>query len=405
MIRAVEFFSGIGGLHYGLSLACPDSKVVAAFDVNPNANAVYRHNFKGVPVSSKDIKGLKASFLDSLNANMWLLSPPCQPYSRRGKKRDVDDPRALGFLHLIRVVLPKVARPPEYILIENVEGFENSETHKLLLVCARRLGYSFREFILSPHNFGVPYKRDRYFFIARRIHSLPDPHSDGQLLKTISEDKSCVRVNYVDGTCAMGTEESATLWRRLNSHCKPLRHFLEQSKGEQTSVFSLPDKVLRKSATFIDIVSGESKHCCCFTKSYTGYARGSGSVLQTCADPAKHPIRRDPDYLRSLHLRYFSPREVANLHGFPQTFAFPSTVTRKQRYGLLGNSLSITVVAALLRQLLTTDVADGGKGTVEHLPGRCGSRDTLSALPANTTRSECVGRKGEADAPAADEQS
>lgn len=30
-------------------------------------------------------------------------------------------------------------------------------------------------------------------------------------------------------------------------------------------------------------------------------------------------------------LRYFTEREVANLHGFPQSFVFPETVTRLQR--------------------------------------------------------------------------
>jgi tRNA (cytosine38-C5)-methyltransferase len=50
-------------------------------------------------------------------------------------------------------------------------------------------------------------------------------------------------------------------------------------------------------------------------------------------------------------LRYFTPREVANLHSFPPSFAFPSHVTLRQRYALLGNSLSVAVVADLLRYL------------------------------------------------------
>ena len=58
-------------------------------------------------------------------------------------------------------------------------------------------------------------------------------------------------------------------------------------------------------------------------------------------------------WLEQLHLRYFTPREVANLHSFPSSFSFPPHVTVKQQYALLGNSLSVAVVADLLTYLLT----------------------------------------------------
>ncbi len=58
-------------------------------------------------------------------------------------------------------------------------------------------------------------------------------------------------------------------------------------------------------------------------------------------------------WLQQLYLRYFTPREVANLHSFPSSFSFPPHVTIKQQYALLGNSLSVAVVADLLTYLLT----------------------------------------------------
>jgi hypothetical protein len=66
----------------------------------------------------------------------------------------------------------------------------------------------------------------------------------------------------------------------------------------------------------------------------------------------------DPLLLRLLY------REVANLHSFPPApaFTFPASVTRRQRYRLLGNSLSVEVVADLLRYLLGAprSAAEGG---------------------------------------------
>ena len=57
-------------------------------------------------------------------------------------------------------------------------------------------------------------------------------------------------------------------------------------------------------------------------------------------------------WLEGLQLRYFTPREVANLHSFPDSFSFPAHVTRRQQYALLGNSLSVAVVAELLTYML-----------------------------------------------------
>jgi tRNA (cytosine38-C5)-methyltransferase len=56
--------------------------------------------------------------------------------------------------------------------------------------------------------------------------------------------------------------------------------------------------------------------------------------------------------LSALGLRYFTPREVANLHSLPPSFAFPAHIPPRQRYGLLGNSLSVAVVSELLAYLL-----------------------------------------------------
>ncbi|PIO39972.1 hypothetical protein AB205_0037170 [Aquarana catesbeiana] len=56
--------------------------------------------------------------------------------------------------------------------------------------------------------------------------------------------------------------------------------------------------------------------------------------------------------LSTLKLRYFTPREIANLHGFPADFGFPEKITSKQRYRLLGNSLNVHIVARLITLLL-----------------------------------------------------
>ncbi|XP_031156004.1 tRNA (cytosine(38)-C(5))-methyltransferase isoform X2 [Sander lucioperca] len=57
--------------------------------------------------------------------------------------------------------------------------------------------------------------------------------------------------------------------------------------------------------------------------------------------------------LLKLKLRYFTPREVANLMGFPQSFSFPEQISTRQQYRVLGNSLNVVVVARLLQLLVS----------------------------------------------------
>jgi tRNA (cytosine38-C5)-methyltransferase len=63
-----------------------------------------------------------------------------------------------------------------------------------------------------------------------------------------------------------------------------------------------------------------------------------------------------PSVLSTLKLRYFTPREVANLLCFPQYFEFPDSLSDKQKYRLLGNSLNVQVVTKLLRILLFSNL-------------------------------------------------
>jgi hypothetical protein len=49
--------------------------------------------------------------------------------------------------------------------------------------------------------------------------------------------------------------------------------------------------------------------------------------------------------------------EIANLLCFPSDFSFPPTVTTKQAYRLLGNSISVHVVSLLLQHLLRPHAA------------------------------------------------
>lgn len=658
-LRAVEFYSGIGGMHSALKVACPSAVVVAALEISENANEVYAANYclkpsqvgirmehpcameggslprvaasllclqgnthpAPTPAGSKgnrtetfvttqvNIEALTPKQLDKYGADLWLLAPPCQPFTRQGLKKDATDGRARSFLHLLDA-LPALSRPPRYVLLENVVGFETSLTRGAMAAALAAQGYSLQEFILTPLQLGIPYSRPRYFALAKKqplrflmqpsVHSAAPSaahHSDGGISDgsgssgsgcssaaqpspagaEVRDASDASRLQpppqhiFVQPPSQLLAQAAGDVQRAAPPPVCPIRDFLiddpsseavqastsnkrprrgDSSGGgragtaraetvaaaaeagagllsvaEQTQLpaaaasrtdpcsagsspwepFWVPDKVIAQSADVIDVVAPQSSRCCCFTKSYGSYNKGTGSLLATAYDAAAHdqwrlvdgsgslvlregyelvacggpsrqqlpcppPGGRDDDDVggedvrpsasglvvacggeecgqqqqeerqrqeeqrqqqqrqeeekrealepevaacqpggcvtcclpgggaggrdggdsaaaaaaaaageaaasaaeaagrrvqrdlaregiahewRQLgRLRYFTPKEVANLHSFPPAFAFPPHVPLRQRYALLGNSLSVAVVADLLAYLL-----------------------------------------------------
>ena len=65
---------------------------------------------------------------------------------------------------------------------------------------------------------------------------------------------------------------------------------------------------------------------------------------------------RAVDILRPLRLRYFSPEELLRLFcfedtGSDSTFRWPESVSTKTKYRLIGNSVNVLVVSALIEYL------------------------------------------------------
>jgi tRNA (cytosine38-C5)-methyltransferase len=53
-----------------------------------------------------------------------------------------------------------------------------------------------------------------------------------------------------------------------------------------------------------------------------------------------------------VKLRYFTPVELLRVFGFPPDFQFPSNISIKKQYELIGNGVNVTVIARLLNELL-----------------------------------------------------
>lgn len=371
--RALEFYSGIGGMRYSLMKAAVNAVVVEAFDINDVANDVYQHNFGHRPYQG-NIQTLSAADLDSYRADVWLLSPPCQPYTRQGLQKGSTDARAFSFLKILELI-PQTSHRPPMLFVENVVGFEVSDTHQRMVSMLQENDFILQEFILSPLDFGVPYSRPRYFCLAKsKLLSFHNPKFNNQLVWGPGP------LFGKEGSINSGVEAQEDLDKLLQS-CRPVSDFLEfkhsldatdsdsdslaaklsqsSERANEMDAFNhgslnryfVPSSLVKKWGNAMDIVFPGSKRCCCFTKSYYRFVKGTGSLLAT--DQMHGTPKGDVLSLEAFRLRYFTPREVANLHSFPSDFQFPQHISLRQRYALLGNSLSVAVVAPLLNYLFT----------------------------------------------------
>ncbi|URE27713.1 C-5 cytosine-specific DNA methylase [Musa troglodytarum] len=424
--RILEFYSGIGGMRYSLLRAGIRGRVVEAFDINNIANDVYEHNFGHRPFqvprlsfSFPSIPRNSYCYQTSTSATSgpveWMmmacwrlcmvLCSDSWSCTCGGLQKDSADARALSFIKILEN-MPHMMQPPLMLFVENVVGFETSNTHKHMMEVLAGIGFVTQEYILSPLQFGVPYSRPRYFCLAKRKPlSFRNPSCNNLILWTPSPFMPSKNNQSTDGSDGNDGNQG-----EFNSSCEPIinfleTHFLTGNQQEYTTfrfgtevvsstadgkymidkistststpkhladidndkifeddgggtnknawdMYSVAPSLIERwgNAMDKDIVFPESRRCCCFTKSYYRYVKGTGSLLATSGDINS---RLEAPSLIELGLRFFTPREVANLHSFPAEFHFPSHTSLRQRYALLGNSMSVAVVAPLLQYLFS----------------------------------------------------
>ena len=165
-LRVLELYSGIGGMHFALKESGVEYKIIEAMDTNTTANFVYQYNFPDVNIKASNISKLTIEKLNWLSPNTVLMSPPCQPFTRVGMRKDCLDARVHSFLHILELIYQMECKP-EYVLVENVKGFEKSNARDRLIDMLHDCNYYYQEFMLSPLQFGIPNCRMRYYLIAK----------------------------------------------------------------------------------------------------------------------------------------------------------------------------------------------------------------------------------------------
>lgn len=265
--------------------------MVAAVDQNRLALRAYSMNAPG-RVYPLAVESVPDRLWREWDVDLWWLSPPCQPFTTRGRRRDLDDPRARGFA----VVLDRLAvSGPHCLAMENVPGFEGSRAHARLRDVLDHAGYSVRETLLCPTSLGLPNRRLRFYLVASRGRLAEWPARTGAPV---------VLADLLDPS------PDPALWcdPQLATRHNGALHVVEADEGDACTA--------------------------CFTAAYGRSTVRSGSYLAT-----------------PRGLRRFSPREILRLLDFPANYRLPDDLTPRTAWPLAGNSVSVRAVRWVLSAL------------------------------------------------------
>jgi DNA (cytosine-5)-methyltransferase 1 len=316
-LKAVSLFSGLGGMDLGLiggfdylgKIYDPNKvNIVYAMDFDQHACRIYNENFTH-ECKVEDVKELKES--DVPDHDILIGGFPCQSFSvvaQNPKRLGFKDDRGKLFFEMCRILKKK---QPRFFVAENVKGIlsvNNKEAFPLIIKEFKKSGYYVKSEILNSVNFGIPQKRERVFIVGFR--------NEYDFLKFEFPSPITLK-SFV-----------------------PIRKILEsENKIDEKYYFS--DKA----------ITGLKK-----TKHYKSMNKGRAQDIEApCNTVGAHLAKvslnsTDPVLCISGRYRMFTPREVARIQSFPESFKLSGSKTIN--YKALGNAVAPLVMWYLTQQIL-----------------------------------------------------
>ena len=156
-----------------------EAKCVFASEIDPRARQIYIRN-RGENLDGEFNEDFNEIFLNPIKSripehDILTAGFPCQPFSKSGFQRGLEDIRGNHFLGIARII---EERRPRVVVLENVRnlvGPKHKQTWTTIREILRGLGYLLPDVptIFSPHLFpaelgGTPQSRERVFIVAIR---------------------------------------------------------------------------------------------------------------------------------------------------------------------------------------------------------------------------------------------
>jgi len=357
-ITVLDLFAGAGGFTAGLHASSDRFRTVGAVEWDQTAAASYEATYGKGLVYAGNIK----TWLDQEevpSADVIIGGPPCQGFSRLGK-RDVEDERNSLWREYARTIR---RAKPKYFVVENVAEFTKSPQYHQFKAETVRGGtlsdYDFESAVLNSADFGAAQARRRTVVIG--FHR--DLGSPGLPVATHTvepEDMALppfVTVRDILGRLPRIPDRDQIFGARRT-----------EFKGkEYAGAFCVRDLHWSRNYTELSLnrfavipAGGNRRHLEPFpdlmTPCWTKHKTGSGDVMGRLRwDRSSVTIRTEffkPEKGRYLHPeedRAITHYEAALLQGFGENHRFIGSRTDIARQ--IGNAVPIPLGAAIGRQL------------------------------------------------------
>lgn len=170
----IDLFAGIGGFHGALSAL--GGQCIYASEIDKDASRVYHRNW-GLQPDGDITLAANEENMEVPEHDVLVGGFPCQPFSKSGKQRGMDEARGTLFWNIARII---EVRKPTIVLLENVRniaGPRHEHEWQVIIETLRQLGYrvSSKPLVVSPHRIhpefgGRPQVRERIFIAATRTN-------------------------------------------------------------------------------------------------------------------------------------------------------------------------------------------------------------------------------------------
>lgn len=326
IFTAIDLFSGCGGLTCGLKDA--GFRVVAAVEIDANAQATYKLNHPDTRLYETDIRKLDPAdvlediALESGELDLLAGCPPCQGFSRlrtKNKRTAVKDDRnnlVNSFALFVKAMLPKT------IMLENVPALGKDGRFTRVKGKLRKLGYQITVHVLDAADYRVPQRRKRLIMLASRVH-IPE--------------------------IAAKAQGHVTVRRALKglgppSKSKDKLHGIPESRS--AAVRDLIARIPKDGGSRLDL--GKRFQLACHKRS-DGFKDVYGRMAWDDVSPTITSGCHNPSKGRFLHPqqnRAITLREAALLQGFRKKYKFDITHGKEAIALMIGNALPPPFIAA-----------------------------------------------------------
>jgi DNA (cytosine-5)-methyltransferase 1 len=191
IIKAIDFFSGAGGLTRGLLDA--GIQVLAGIDNDSRLQATYENNnspsqFVCENITNLDIKNLRRKLkINKRDVVLYAACTPCQPFSTLNQMKGEDKRKTL-LLDFAKVVKDA---PPDFILVENVPGLNTSygkDIYNEFSETLKKCGFNnVIAAFLDAQYYGVPQVRKRFILLASRLGEINLPKPNKNKIATVRQ--------------------------------------------------------------------------------------------------------------------------------------------------------------------------------------------------------------------------